>query len=203
MFDLTLQIVIFRAVALLPIAAVHGAAIAGTAGLLGDRGPRFDGRLTLSPIPHLDLVGSLALVAFGLGWIRPVAINPAELKGGRAGLVLIAAAGIAADLVLAVLLPLLRIPALNFLPGTLGLSAVAFLDLAAALSIAFAVFNLIPLPPLTAGLVLHAVVPAATRWLDRYAIVVVIVLAAFIVSGLAQSAIAPLYRTVSSWLLAG
>jgi Zn-dependent protease len=201
MFDLTLQIVIFRAVALLPIAAAHGAAIAGTAWLLGDRGPRFDGRLTLSPIPHLDLVGSLALVAFGLGWIRPVAVNPAELKGGRAGLVVIAAAGIAADLVLAVALPLLRIPALNLLPGTLGLSAGAFLDLAAALSIAFAVFNLIPLPPLTAGLVLRAIVPAATRWLDRYAIVVVVVLAAFIVSGLAQSAIAPLYRIVSSSLL--
>jgi Zn-dependent protease len=201
MLDLTLQIVIFRAVALLPIAAVHGAAIAGAAYLLGDRGPRFDGRLTLSPLPHLDLVGSLGIVIFGLGWIRPVVIDPAKLRTGRAGLVLIAAAGIIANLVLAVVLQALRLPVLGVSQDSLGLSAVALLDLAAGLSVWFAVFNLIPLPPLTGGLVLRALAPPATAWLARYAMILIVVLAAFIISGLARTTLAPAYDAVANALL--
>ena len=84
--------------------------------LLGDPGPRYDGRLTANPFVHLDLFGSLALLLFGLGWSKPVAIDRKLLRGGRAGLlppVLVAFAGL---LLAAVALRLATAPALSWLP---------------------------------------------------------------------------------------
>ena len=57
-----------------------------TAVALGDPGPRHDGRLTFNPFAHLDILGGISAVLFSVGWIKPIAIDPAELRPGRAGL---------------------------------------------------------------------------------------------------------------------
>src|SRR5258707_9304630 len=83
--DLTLQQLVLRLIAYVFIAAVHGLAVAAVAVALGDQGPRYDGRLRVSPLAHLDIIGTAAGVLFSAGWIRPIAIDPFELRLGRLG----------------------------------------------------------------------------------------------------------------------
>ena len=146
--ELTVQLVILRFFAGLLIATVQGATIAAAAVMLGDKGPRYDGRLSLMPTRHVDLLGLGALMLTGFGWSRPVAIEAAELRGGRWGLVGIVLIGSAVLLLLAYLVLLLVAPALALLPYTAGITTAAFLRLAARLCVWMALFTL-PLPPLT------------------------------------------------------
>ncbi len=87
MIDFTLQQLVLRLCALVFIAGVHGASVAGLACALGDQGPRYDRRLRLNPLVHLDLLGTVSGVLFLAGWMKPIAIDPAELRQGRIGLV--------------------------------------------------------------------------------------------------------------------
>src|ERR1700733_10787334 len=119
MGDLTLQHIVLRIAAVLLIAAVHGSAVAGMACLLGDEGPRHAARLAFGPWRHADPIGGLLLVFFTLGWIRPIAIDPGQLRSGRLGLlaIVVGASG-ATLLLLAILPPLIRPFVLNLLPDT-------------------------------------------------------------------------------------
>lgn len=154
--NLTVQLLVFRVLALLVIVTVQGLLVAALAVLLGDRGPRYDGRLTLGPASHIDLVGAFSLVLFGNGWSKPVDVDPRELGTGRAGLVLIVVGAFAGLLALAALLHWLILPAVTALPHTAALSAAAFLRVASGLTIWVALLSLVPVPPLTGGLLLRA-----------------------------------------------
>jgi Zn-dependent protease len=146
--DLTLQAIFFRLVALALVAILQGATVAAVAVALGDRGPRHDGRLTLWPAGHVDLLGAIGFVLFGLGWAKPVRIDPEALRAGRAALVLPALAASSVLAAAAFALAALASPALTVLPLATGLWAAAFLRVAAALCLANAVFSLLPVPPL-------------------------------------------------------
>ena len=108
MADLTLQQLVLRLFAFVVIAGVHGFVLAATAYALGDPGPKYDGRLRANPLSHLDLLGTLSGILFSVGWIKPIAINPAEMRPGRIGPVAAAIAAIAASLLSALGLRLLR-----------------------------------------------------------------------------------------------
>jgi hypothetical protein len=108
LIDFSLQQLALRLAAYIFIAAVHGLAVAAAAYALGDAGPRHDGRLSVNPLVHLDVLGTAAGVLFSAGWIRPIAIDPGALRAGRAGLVLVVAAGFAATVLSAVALLALR-----------------------------------------------------------------------------------------------
>ncbi len=73
--EITLQSIAFRVLALLIIAGIHGGIVAGAAVLLGDKGPKYDGRLTIVPTRHIDFVGAVGLIIFGFGWAKPMAID--------------------------------------------------------------------------------------------------------------------------------
>jgi Zn-dependent protease len=166
--DFTFQSIAFRVLALLIIAAVHGGIVAGTAVLLGDRGPKYDGRLTVAPAGHIDTVGAFSMVLFGLGWTKPVTIDARQFRIGRMGIVVVILAGFVGMLVLAAVLDVLVRPALTTLPYSAGLTTAAFLRVASGLSIWFALFGLIPIPPLTGGLLLDAFgirVPGQAKWI--------------------------------------
>jgi Zn-dependent protease len=199
--DLTLQLVLLRSIGLLVIAAVHGVAIGGAATALGDPGVKYDGRLTISPLPHLDLAGSFGVVIFALGWIRQVAVEPSKLRFGRAGLMFVALAGLAANIVLCIVLERLKRPLLELLPGTLGLAGVAMLEVAASLSLWFAIFNTIPLPPMTGSLFFRAAIPGVGPFFDRHRIVFLIAAAAFVVTGFAERFLTPFERVLASVVL--
>jgi len=154
--DLTVQVIVFRVFALMILVGIHGGIIAWTAVRLGDPGPRYDGRLTVVPTSHLDLLGAVCLILFGLGWSRPVAVDAQKLRFGRAGVGLIILMGALSLLTTAAILGALIQPAITSLSLTSGLATAAFLRAASDLAIAFALLSLLPIPPLAGGLLLDA-----------------------------------------------
>lgn len=159
----------------------HEAAHAWAAVRLGDQTPRFAGRLTLNPLAHIDPIGALMIVLCGIGYAKPVPVNPRNFKNERSGMALVALAGPAANLLMAaVSIGLFRL-ILLFTGGMrieadgvylTNFSWAAYMVLIAVLArvnIALAVFNLLPLPPLDGSRIFGALLPARwTYWMDRY-----------------------------------
>jgi Zn-dependent protease len=166
--DFTLQQIVLRFCAMVLIVGVHGAVVAATACALGDPGPRYDERLRLSPLAHLDLLGFASGVLFGVGWIKPVAIDPAALRIGRIGLVVIVATAAIAILTFVVVLQLLRPLLLPFLGDTPSTLTFGLIETIGQLGIWFALINLFPAPPLTGSHLLTALIPAAGEFMRRY-----------------------------------
>ena len=201
MIDFTLQQLVLRLCALVFIAGVHGASVAGLACALGDPGPRYDGRLRLNPLVHLDLLGTVSGVLFLTSWIKPIAIDPAELRQGRIGLVVVVVAGLAANLSSIVVLRLARPLVLPLLPDSASEAAFALVETIGQLSIWFVLVNLLPIPCLTGGHLLTAVKP---MWRDRfrrsqpYAAILLTLLAAL---GVVPSVLEPAYRALAGSVL--
>lgn len=196
--ELTVQLVLFRLLAGLIIATVQGATVAAVAVLLGDRGPRDDGRLTLLTLGHVDLIGLVSLVLSGFGWSKPVAVEAAQLRFGRWGLVLIALSGSVVLLVLGYLCLQLVIPALTLLPYTAGLTTAAFLRAAAPLCVWMSLFTLLPVPPLVGGYLLEA---AGIRLPSGVGLWIGVGLLLVSVAGLTRMVLAPAYAIVAPLVL--
>ena len=199
--DPQLQEALVRLVAYLVVAPVHGFALAFAAGRLGDAGPAHAGRRTLNPLRHVDIVGGLGFVLFGFGWIRPMRLDRKALRFGRLGLVLVVLVGLAATLLSAGLAELIRRPLIVSASAGPWIYAVVFLQTLATLSIAFVLINLIPLPPLTGAHLLAAVLPVSEAALARYRVQAVVLVAAFVASGLAAWIFQPVYRPAARFLL--
>jgi Zn-dependent protease len=200
LIDYTLQQIVLRLLAMVFIAAIQGVAVAGTAIALGDPGPRYDGRLTANPFVHLDVLGTLAGV-FSLGWIRPIAIDPALLRFGRAGLVLVVLAGAVATIASVLVLRLVRPHLLPLLPDTTSALAFAVIETIGEVSLWFALVNLLPLPPLTGAHLVVAVAPGTREALRRVQPFVAVALAGLAVTGLAARALAPVYAVLARAVL--
>lgn len=163
---------------------VHEISHGYVANLLGDPTARLAGRLTLNPLKHLDLFGSLIvpalLVMFGgffFGWAKPVPYNPYNLRGGKWGPAAVAAAGPASNIAIAAVFSLL------IRTGGTGLFPAAALGLfgwIALVNIMLAVFNLLPVAPLDGSKILFAVLPWRLRfveeWMQRFQLVLFFVL---------------------------
>jgi Zn-dependent protease len=197
-FDLTPQQLILRFCALLFIAAVHGVTVAGAAVTLGDAGPRHDGRLSLNPFAHLDILGGISAVLFSVGWIRPIAVDPAQLRPDRIGLVLIVIAAAAATLAGALALRLVRPLLLPLLPDTASALAFALIETTMQLSLWLALVNLLPLPCLTGGHLLSAIAPQWHEAFWRWRTVVAVLLALLAATGWVTRLLDPLYRLLVS-----
>jgi len=119
---------------------------------LGDDTAKRAGRLTLSPIAHLDLVGSIMFVlssrwGFGFGWAKPVPVMIERLRNPRRDEILVTLAGPLANLLQAVVWAVLLRLALR-MTGGLGPALVIFCYLGISINLLLAVFNLLPIPPL-------------------------------------------------------
>lgn len=196
--DLTLQLVVLRLLAGLLIFTVHALVIAGTAVALGDKGPSYDGRLTPNPVSHLDLVGLASMILTGFGWSKPVAIEAAQLRFGRWGLLIPVVAGSLALLLLGYLLLQLVIPLLTLLPYTAGLTAAAFVRLTARLCMWTALLALVPLPPLAGA---HFLAALGIRLPERTGAILAWVLLLASVFGITRMVLTPLYGMVAPLLL--
>jgi hypothetical protein len=161
--DITPQMLVLRALAYLVFCGWHGLMLAGIARLLGDRTPGFDGRLTADPFAHLAPSGLFMAALFGIGWIRPMRLDPAAMRGGRLGLAACALGALAASLVLVFALNALRPLLASSLSGTAGYTAVLLAQQVQEVTIASTVFNLLPVPMLTGNLLAVAAFPAAAR----------------------------------------
>jgi Zn-dependent protease len=149
---------------------VHETAHAWTASRLGDPTARKLGRVSLNPIVHADLVGTVLfplLAIIGnlplLGWAKPVPVNVRNLRRGRRDYVLVAAAGPASNLILAVLasigLGLITISPMRVGEPNVSAPLASLLSTAILTNVLLAVFNMIPIPPLDGGNVLGGLLP--------------------------------------------
>ncbi|MDR0321873.1 MAG: site-2 protease family protein [Treponema sp.] len=133
---------------------VHECCHALCAYKLGDNTARDQGRLTLNPLKHIDIVGFIFLLVVGFGWAKPVQFSPENLKNYRRDKALIAAAGPLSNLILGTLLALSTKLMLHLLiNGIISHSEVIMtlftvLYLAAYINFVLFIFNLIPIPPL-------------------------------------------------------
>lgn len=203
MSDLTLQQLVLRLIAYVFIAAVHGATVAAVAVAMGDHGPRHDGRLRLNPVAHLDIVGTASGVLFSIGWIKPIAIDPFQLRFGRGALAIVVAAGAAATLVSAMALRLLRPALLPLLPDTASATTFALIEVIGELSVWFALTNVLPLPPLTGAHLLAAAAPTYHKLIAKIAPYAGLALALVGASGAFAKILGPGYRVVAGLVLGG
>lgn len=149
---------------------VHETAHAWTASRLGDQTARLLGRVSLNPIVHADLVGTVffpLLAIIGnlplIGWAKPVPVSVRNLKRGRRDYVLVAAAGPASNLLLAVVasisLELITVSPMRLGEPNLSAPLASLLTQAIRLNVLLAVFNMLPIPPLDGGNVLSGLLP--------------------------------------------
>ena len=117
------------------------------------------GRLTLNPLAHLDPLGLIMLWLFQFGWAKPVPINPNNFENWRKGTLLVALAGPVSNIIMAFIAMVLL--QLQLFSG--GLAAV--LSFTYVYNIFFAVFNLIPLPPLDGSKVLMNLLPGRQAYM--------------------------------------
>jgi Zn-dependent protease len=163
MMNLDPVTLISRAIILVIAFTIHEFSHAFAANAYGDETPRLNGRLTLNPLVHLDVMGSLMLVVAGFGWAKPVPINPYVLKQrSRSAVMWVSLAGPLSNLVMAFLaaiplrLGLLQLTGLQ--SGFPRLLAVFWLEFI-WINIALMVFNLIPVAPLDGEKVLEFFLP--------------------------------------------
>jgi len=168
---------------------IHEVSHGYVANYLGDPTAKLEGRLTLNPIKHLDLFGSIILplilyvthAGFILGWAKPVPYNPYNLRPGRFSEALVAIAGPASNLILAIIFGiLLRFGVANgfndaFLQIT---SLIVFMNLL------LMIFNLVPIPPLDGSKILFALIPEQTLKLrgffERYGFMFILIFIFFL-----------------------
>ncbi|MCL4507106.1 MAG: site-2 protease family protein [Chloroflexi bacterium] len=161
--DIILSALVVVVLLLLVCFPVHEFAHALVATKLGDDTPRLYGRVTLNPIAHLDLFGSILFLIFGFGWAKPVPVLPNRLNGNpRTSMAIVAFAGPASNVLLAVAFAILyRVsePLLGTGGPVMNYVIPYALQTAVFLNLILALFNLIPIPPLDGSRILAALLP--------------------------------------------
>jgi Zn-dependent protease len=191
---------------------IHEMAHAWTADQLGDPTARLLGRVSLNPLVHADLIGTVVFPLIAavsniplIGWAKPVPVNLRQLRHPRRDYVLVAAAGPTSNLVVAIAsaLALMIMPVSPVTIGEPNVSAplASALSLAMRINVLLAVFNMIPIPPLDGGNVLAGLLPrGVARQFDLVRPYGFLLLYVLMFTGKLEYLILPPYNLLVSWL---
>ncbi len=166
---------------------IHEVAHGFAAEYFGDNTARNAGRLTLNPIKHLDLFGSVLLPVFLVlshspflfGWAKPVPYNPDNLNNRKWGTLAVASAGVIANFSIAIIFGIIIRIALNF---NLPVSFYFITSIIVVINLALGIFNLVPIPPLDGSKILFSFLPeSAFNFITAYEQYSLIILIIFIV----------------------
>lgn len=178
--------IIITIIVLIMSVVIHELSHGYMADILGDPTPRLQGRLTLNPLKHLDMFGSVlvpivtSLSGFTFGWAKPVEWNPYNVKNKRIGELLISIAGPGSNILIALVFGLI----IRFAGDSLSASFISISLYIVVINIVLAVFNLIPLPPLDGSKILFSLLPLRYNWiremLETYSIFFFLLLVFFV-----------------------
>ena len=178
MYDFSLTGLIAGLPGLVIALVIHEYAHAKAADVMGDFTPRMTGRLTLNPMAHIDPIGLIMLLVVRFGWAKPVMINARNFRNWRQGELLVAVAGPVANLIVA-FISLLAMAVL-FKLGMFSEGVRLVLSMMVLFNINFAIFNMLPLPPLDGSKVLMVLLPGRLAYklmsLERYSFIILIFL---------------------------
>ena len=155
---------LYRLPAIFIAFAFHECAHSFVAYKLGDESQRYSGRMTLSPMAHIDLWGLIMIILLGFGWAKPVRVNPRSFKNPRLGMALVSFAG----------------PLTNFILAFLGYGLFVLLAVVwrvnnhiilgvvysiFSLNVFLMIFNLVPLPPLDGYHIVEGLIKVKPKWM--------------------------------------
>src|SRR3989344_4497982 len=182
---------IFQIIILIMSVVIHEVSHGYAAFWLGDSTAKYEGRLTLNPLKHLDPFGSVILppllsisgAGFIIGWAKPVPFNPYNLRNQRWGEAIVAAAGPLSNILIALVFGL----GLRFAIGSGLITSVPVIQITSVIifiNLLLAVFNLVPIPPLDGSKILFSILPAsagaARNFLERYGFFIVLLFIFFL-----------------------
>ena len=179
MFDFNIMQIVAGLPGLIIAMVIHEYAHARVAVSLGDFTPCLTGRLTLNPKAHIDPIGLVMLFLVHFGWAKPVMINTYNFRNPRRDDILVSLAGPGANLITA-FVALVVLLAYNSFVGGMSTGVYWVLYLIIEYNIGFAIFNMIPLPPLDGSHVLKQLLPYHLQHkldgFERYSFLILIVL---------------------------
>jgi len=184
--QLMVQMLYFIPIALITM-VVHECSHGYIAYKLGDPTAKMMGRLTPNPLKHLDPIGFIMMIVVGFGWAKPVPINPRYFKNPKKGMAISAIAGPASNIIMAIvgviIVDILFVLANIFRwtnSNAIAVSAVTFFSYFAQLNVFFAVFNLIPVPPLDGSRIVNYFLSQRASYyyayIERYGFIVMALL---------------------------
>jgi Zn-dependent protease len=187
---------------------VHEVAHGWVASKFGDQTARLSGRLTLNPLKHIDLVGTilvpivmLIFSGFIFGWARPVPVDPRNMRNPRWNMIFVSAAGPISNLIMALMWAGFAKLAYSYLNGWFGVPLVLMGEAGVMINVVLAVLNCVPIPPLDGGRIVMSVLPKNISYtiskIEPYSFLILVLL---IVSGVLFYIIEPPIYFLNKWI---
>ena len=148
---------------------------------MGDNTAKYQGRLSLNPIHHMDIIGTLCLLFFRFGWAKPVPVNQNNFYDRKKGIIFVSLSGPFANFILAfICYVILKLISPYYMMSKIASFFVEILASAVGMNIGLMIFNLIPIPPLDGSKVLMEFLPYNVRYkmynLERYSSILLLIL---------------------------